>query len=125
MLRLITAHIGLALLIVPLLLAAATAPDMQNSPEAVNVTQEFESGIGAVLDCSHEIQTYCQDVTPGEGRIVACLQAYEDKVSAICRAALDQWKRPSLQRSISLIAKYPSWRIATSVSPILMTRASR
>ena len=58
-------------------LAAATAPDMQNSPEAVNATQEFESGIGAALDCRHEIQAYCQDVTPGQERIVACLQAYE------------------------------------------------
>ncbi len=38
--------------------------------------------------CKSEIQTYCKDVTPGEGRILACLYAREDKLSGKCEYAL-------------------------------------
>lgn len=36
-------------------------------------------------DCASEIATYCKAVTPGADRVVACLVAYEDKISARCR----------------------------------------
>lgn len=38
--------------------------------------------------CKVEIETYCSQVTPGEGRILACLYAHEDKLSAKCEYAL-------------------------------------
>jgi len=38
--------------------------------------------------CSKEIATYCKGVTPGEGRVLACLFAYEDKLSNRCEYAL-------------------------------------
>ena len=38
--------------------------------------------------CKTEITTYCKDVTPGESRILACLYAYEDKLSGSCEYAL-------------------------------------
>jgi hypothetical protein len=38
--------------------------------------------------CEKEIKTYCKDVTPGEGRVLACLYAYEDKLSGQCEYAL-------------------------------------
>jgi hypothetical protein len=38
--------------------------------------------------CKTEIETYCKDVTPGEGRILACLYAYQDKLSGKCEYAL-------------------------------------
>jgi hypothetical protein len=38
--------------------------------------------------CSKEINTYCKGVTPGEGRILACLYAYQDKLSNRCEYAL-------------------------------------
>ena len=31
--------------------------------------------------CGKEFQTFCKDVTPGEGRLLACLFAHEDKLS--------------------------------------------
>lgn len=34
--------------------------------------------------CSVELETFCKDVTPGKGRILACLYAYSDKLSAQC-----------------------------------------
>ncbi|HBH62755.1 MAG TPA: hypothetical protein DDX85_13670 [Nitrospiraceae bacterium] len=38
--------------------------------------------------CEKEITTYCKDVTPGEGRILACLYAHEDKLTGSCEYAL-------------------------------------
>ena len=38
--------------------------------------------------CRLEIDSHCSDVTPGEGRILACLYAYEDKLSGKCEYAL-------------------------------------
>ncbi len=38
--------------------------------------------------CKTEIETYCKNVTPGEGRVLACLYAYEDKLSGRCEYAL-------------------------------------
>jgi len=38
--------------------------------------------------CEKELLAYCKDVTPGEGRILACLYAHEDKLSGQCEYAL-------------------------------------
>jgi hypothetical protein len=38
--------------------------------------------------CKQDIETYCKGVTPGEGRILACLYAYQDKISNRCEYAL-------------------------------------
>jgi hypothetical protein len=38
--------------------------------------------------CDKEIMTYCKEVTAGEGRVLACLYAHEDKLSGQCEYAL-------------------------------------
>jgi len=38
--------------------------------------------------CKAELDSHCKDVTPGEGRLLACLYAYEDKLSSRCDYAL-------------------------------------
>ena len=38
--------------------------------------------------CNTEIKKYCASVTPGEGRVLACLYAYSDKLSGKCEYAL-------------------------------------
>jgi hypothetical protein len=38
--------------------------------------------------CKTELETYCKSVTPGEGRVLACLYAYQDKLSGKCEYAL-------------------------------------
>ena len=35
--------------------------------------------------CKKDVQTYCKDVQPGEGRIMNCLAENKDKVSAECK----------------------------------------
>jgi len=45
--------------------------------------------VETVMDgCKKEIETYCKDVKMGEGRILACLYAREDKLSGRCEYAL-------------------------------------
>jgi hypothetical protein len=38
--------------------------------------------------CKDELEKYCVDVTPGDGRVLACLYAYGDKLSGKCEWAL-------------------------------------
>ena len=41
-----------------------------------------------VNGCQKELDTYCKDVTPGQGRGLACLYAHSDKLSGQCEYAL-------------------------------------
>ena len=49
-----------------------------------------EEGIieGFLKGCEKELTTYCKDVTPGGGRLLACLYAHQDKLSGRCEYAL-------------------------------------
>jgi hypothetical protein len=38
--------------------------------------------------CKTELDSFCAKVTPGEGRLLACLYAYGDKLSGKCEYAL-------------------------------------
>jgi hypothetical protein len=38
--------------------------------------------------CGQDIQKYCANVTPGQGREIACLKSYDDKISAACKEKL-------------------------------------
>jgi Golgi apparatus protein 1 len=40
--------------------------------------------------CATDIKKYCRTVTPGEGRMIYCLQAHEDKISAKCAFELEE-----------------------------------
>jgi len=63
---------------------------------AISVTLLFTISAGAeqsLVDvvangCKTEINTYCKDVVPGEGRVLACLFAHSDKLSGKCEYAL-------------------------------------
>jgi hypothetical protein len=60
---------------------------------AFSAESPLEKGVQGALDtftegCQTELTTYCKDVTPGEGRILACLYAFEDKLTPRCEYAL-------------------------------------
>ena len=40
--------------------------------------------------CASDIKKYCKDVTPGEGRMIYCMQAHEDKISPKCTYELEE-----------------------------------
>jgi hypothetical protein len=55
----------------------------------VNPLMAQESLIETVANgCKVELEKYCSNVTPGEGRVLACLYAYNDKLSGRCEYAL-------------------------------------
>lgn len=58
------------------LLSGTSAPALEKLVESV------------AKGCDKEITSYCKDVTPGEGRILACLYAHEDKLTGSCEYAL-------------------------------------
>src|SRR6185503_14271899 len=40
--------------------------------------------------CAKDIKKYCKTVTPGEGRMIYCMQAHEDKISIKCAFELGE-----------------------------------
>jgi Golgi apparatus protein 1 len=40
--------------------------------------------------CAGDIKKYCKTVTPGEGRMIYCMQAHEDKISVKCAFELGE-----------------------------------
>jgi hypothetical protein len=40
--------------------------------------------------CADDIKKYCSTVTPGEGRLIYCMQAHEDKISPKCAYDLEE-----------------------------------
>lgn len=53
--------------------------------------------------CKTELESYCKDVTPGDGRVLACLYAHEEKLSAKCEFALFD-AAVLLDRAVSALA---------------------
>ena len=64
----------IALAILPLIITSATAGQ--------SLVETVANG------CKMEIEKYCAQVTPGQGRVLACLFAHEDKLSGKCEFAL-------------------------------------
>ena len=59
----------------------------------VLATGAAAAGGGSLADevkegCKAELESYCKQVTPGEGRLLACLYAFQDKLSGRCDYAL-------------------------------------
>lgn len=40
--------------------------------------------------CASDIKKYCKTVTPGEGRMIYCMEAHEDKISPKCAFELGE-----------------------------------
>jgi hypothetical protein len=53
--------------------------------------------------CQAEIQTYCRQVTPGQGRMLSCFYAHEDKLSVQCINALYDGMA-TLERTVEAIS---------------------
>lgn len=52
-------------------------------------TNAQDSLLGYVLEsCDADISAFCDQVTPGDGRLLYCMAAHEDKISSECAYAL-------------------------------------
>jgi Golgi apparatus protein 1 len=54
--------------------------------------------------CAGDISNFCGSVTPGEGRVLLCMQAHEDQLSRRCQFALYRASR-GLDRAINRVER--------------------
>ena len=52
---------------------------------AVSAGAEQSMVASVAKGCRTEIETYCKDVTPSQGCMLACLYAHSDKLSGKCK----------------------------------------
>jgi hypothetical protein len=62
-----------------------------------NLVQTIANG------CKVELEKYCSQVTPGQGRVLSCLYAYQDKLSGQCEYALYD-AAAQLERAIAALS---------------------
>jgi len=46
--------------------------------------------------CSKDSKTFCKDVKPGKGRMLACLKTNMDKLSPDCKKQTAEWPKAKL-----------------------------
>jgi hypothetical protein len=74
------------------LLAVLSVGSASAQTDITKAIQEKLAAEAAKLEnsCADDIKKYCSDVTPGEGRMIYCMQAHEDKISPKCAFDLEE-----------------------------------
>jgi hypothetical protein len=81
--------IGIGGAILILGVACLVTPAIGQTPaQDVTAAMQGELATQVLEGCNSELTQHCADVTPGEGRLLSCLYAYEDKLSGQCEHAL-------------------------------------
>jgi hypothetical protein len=80
---------GLAVLALLVILSVDSVSAQTDIAKAIQAKLAAEA---AKLEnsCADDIKKYCSDVTPGEGRMIYCMQAHEDKISPKCAFDLEE-----------------------------------
>lgn len=86
--------------VLPIHASAAQDVDLQTRVE--------EAATTAVSNCATEIELYCADVSPGEGRMLSCLQAYADRASPLCETSIGKWRRSDVVADFKTTQLYPT-----------------
>ena len=92
--------ITMGVLLCVVIICAAPVTAQQKGPAEAAVEGVLET---VATGCEKELAAYCQGVTPGEGRILACLYAHEDKLSGQCEYALFD-AAAQLERAVAALA---------------------
>jgi hypothetical protein len=75
--------------LIVLMMSPAARPAMAQTPaQDVTAAMQGELATQVLEGCNGELTQYCAEVTPGEGRLLACLYARQDKLSGQCERAL-------------------------------------
>ena len=69
-----------------------------------------------VNSCEADIKQYCSQVTPGEGRLLHCAAAHEDKLSGQCSYAL--YQAASLLEQLSMAIVYVAESCETEIETL-------
>jgi len=72
---------------------AHTTALAQSNPSASSPTSPLRERIAAAVEtiegaCAADLKNFCGNVSRGEGRLVLCMQAYDDQLSKRCQFAL-------------------------------------
>jgi len=81
--RSIRTYLGAVVLAAIALPAFAAEPGVDDAKRLAT----FRAGVAA---CISDRVRLCPDVTPGEGRIVACLAAHTDQLNPVCAVAMER-----------------------------------
>jgi hypothetical protein len=66
--------------------------------------------------CEEDLQQYCSQVTPGEGRLLHCVAAHEDKLSGQCEYAL--YQAASLLEQLTVAIAYFAQSCETEIQTL-------
>jgi hypothetical protein len=69
-----------------------------------------------MTSCEADIKQYCSQVTPGEGRLLHCAAAHEDKLSGQCSYAL--YQAASLLEQLSMAIVYVAESCETEIKTL-------
>lgn len=84
---------------------AAKKPDAKAAaPASAEQTAQAEDPLSTFkTGCKAELEKFCKDVMPGDGRQLACLYAYQDKLSTRCEYAIYD-AAAQLQREVNALS---------------------
>jgi len=66
-----------------------------------------------VTACETDLQNYCSQVTPGNGRLLHCMAAHEDKISGQCEYAF--YQAATLLEQLSVAINYLAQECKTDI----------
>ena len=87
----ITMHLLARLGVLPLLVILSVGTASAQTNLGKTIVEKLTAKITKLENaCATDIKKYCKDVTPGEGRMIYCMQAHEDKISPKCAFELGE-----------------------------------
>lgn len=66
--------------------------------------------------CASDIQNYCSQVTPGNGRMLHCMAAHEDKISGQCQYAF--YQAATLLQQLTVAVNYLAQECKTEIQTL-------
>ncbi len=66
-----------------------------------------------VKACETDIRSYCSQVTPGDGRMLHCMAAHEDKISGQCQYAF--YQAATILEQLATATAYVASQCATDI----------
>jgi Cysteine rich repeat len=86
-----TMHLLARLALLPLLAALSIGAASAQSDVGKTILEKLVAKVAKLESaCASDIKKYCKTVTPGEGRLIYCMQAHEDKISVKCAFELGE-----------------------------------
>jgi hypothetical protein len=87
----ITTHLLARVGVLPLLVILSVGSASAQTNIGKTIVEKLTAKIAKLeSSCASDIKKYCKDVTPGEGRMIYCMQAHEDKISPKCAYELGE-----------------------------------